>query len=413
MINKLAVYVLTYNRKKEISLFLEKELNILKAANVDIYVYDSSENTDTENLTTAFQNTGFDNLYYIHMDSSMRANEKFYYVAENADTRYEYIWITHDHTVFNGEALGYILEALKNDPDFVYIKTQEEDFDTLKNEDLNTFFEQSVWQLCRFGAAIMNTRTFLCDIDWKYMKKKYLDKKRYNFSQIALYFERLSRMKSPTVLTLKFPREFFYDTRRFEKLSWNDEVVRICLECWGETIMSLPDVYKNKIAALQTIDKYFISKPVLTELKKHKLYGLKDFFLYYKWIDLIMPEKKKELFLAALLPYSLTNAMFASGILKMIDRERRNGKKICVYGAGRHSIEFIDYLSTNDIRVDNVLVTGADGNPDCIRGVKVVPSKEYLEQNKSFVIITVAKEYQAQVIDYIKDINDVSYVCID
>ena len=47
---------------------------------------------------------------------------------------------------------------------------------------------------------------------------------------------------------------------RYKKPSWENDAIRICLECWGNVLTLLPEQYTNKKEALKTQDKWFLSK---------------------------------------------------------------------------------------------------------------------------------------------------------
>lgn len=411
MMEKLVMCVLTYNRDKVIQTFLNKEIEMLKQNQVDIIIYDSSESNKTERVVQLFQAQGYSNLYYEKTDSSISSNVKFFNVAANISSKYEYVWISHDHTVFNGESVKHILECLTDAPDFIYLRKQCSDYKCVIENNLNEFAMKAAWQLGRFGAAIIRNNTFLKKVDWAKMSEKYLTDKRLNFSQIGLYLEQLSLMDNPHVMTLEFPREAFYDLFRFQKASWDSETVRICLESWGEVISALPNVYSDKNSLLQTIDKYFLSKNKIIEMKKMKQYNLVAYFKYSKWIQLIVPEMKMDFLMIAVLPCKLLQVIYSRKTLRQIRKARKKGQQICIYGAGKHGKECAEYLHECKINVDGVLVTNTQGNPLEICSIPVYCASEYLADNSAFVIIAVAKEYQEEVIKYLKGFCNSEYEC--
>lgn len=411
MIKKLVVCVLTYNRSEAIKVFIDKEIEILNRNQVDLIVYDSSEDEETEEIVHSFINRGYSNLLYKRVDSIMKSNEKFYYVAANIDKKYEYVWITHDHTIFNKESLEFIIKNLSAKPDFIYLKTQSDDFNIIQESDLNSFFVKSVWQLGRFGAAILRQDSFLKQAKWDSLVGKYLTESKMNFSHIGLYFQVLSEMDNPKIITLEFPREFFYDTFRFNKLSWESESIRICLGCWGEVISALPKIYTDKKEALESIDKYFISKYNLINLKKNKKYNIVLFLKYYKWIKVIVPEMRTCCFVIALIPSFFSNYIYYGRVFKAIRKAQKMRYKVCIYGAGRHGVEILSYIQNNGINVDAVLVTDKKGNPEAINDIPIYQSEDYLKKNRTFIVIAVSKNLQPGIIEYISQFNWIKYLC--
>lgn len=409
---KMALCLLTYNRAEIVKSFIEKEIDILSEVDIDLIVYDSSELEETKKVIEAYNFQGYRNLYYKKTDSRISSNVKFFNIAANVSSTYEYVWLSHDHTVFDSGVLKYILECLKEKPDFVYLRKQCVDYKCVIENNLNEFAMKAAWQLGRFGAAIIRNDTFLKKVDWEQMALKYLTDKRLNFSQIGLYLEQLSLMDKPCVMTLEFPRESFYDLFRFQKASWDDETIRICLESWGEVISALPDSYTDKVSLLQTIDKYFLSKNKIVELKRIKQYNIKAYFKYNKWIRQIVPEMKKDFLMAAVLPCSFLQWIYSRNTISKIKKACRKGQKVCIYGAGKHGMEYAQYLFDCKIKVDGILVTSTKGNPMEIKSIPVYSASEYLSVHEAFVIIAVAKEYQEEIIKYLKQYHNSEYECI-
>ena len=110
--------LLTYNRPEIINEFLMKEIDILYKLKVDLIFYDSSETEATKKIIEHFQKEKYNNLYYNKVDSKVSSNEKFFKVASEIDETYQYVWISHDHTIFNEQALNQkknrILFTLEN-----------------------------------------------------------------------------------------------------------------------------------------------------------------------------------------------------------------------------------------------------------------------------------------------------------
>lgn len=409
MDNELVLCLLTYNRPEIINIFLEKEIEILYRAKVDLIIYDSSETQLTERIVDDFKRKNYDNLFYEKVNSKISSNQKFFEVASKIDSKYQYVWISHDHTIFNEPALKYIKESLIKRPDFIYIRKQCKDYNCVIEHNLNEFAIKAAWQLGRFGSAIIRNETFLKKVNWERISEKYLDDRKINFSQIGLYLEQLSRISEPYILTLEFPREAFYDLFRFQKASWDNETIRICLESWGSVITSLPDEVYDKKTILQTIDKYFLSRNKIIELKSRHLYNLKMFFKYRKWIKLIIPEGYKNFFIVAFFPDKILRKIYFKKVKHQISQLRKDGYKICIFGAGKHGIEFTEYLQDNKVLIDAILVTNTYGNPTEIHSIPVIKVSTFVPCNKTFVFICVGSEYQGEVIEKLNRFDKCKY----
>ena len=99
-------------------------------------------------------------------------------------------------------------------------------------------------------------------------------------------------------------------------------------------------------------------------------------------------------------------------ISKKFKKAKKKNKKICLYGAGRHSYEFLRFLKDNLIIPDAILVTSKERNPGEILGVPVLQADKYLEKYDTFVIITVAEFSRNSIIEYIESFKCYDYSCI-
>lgn len=393
---KIALCIPTYNDYNDLNNFLLTDEEILFARNVDLIIFDSSKNDAIKLLIEKWNQDGYTNLIYENVGFINSSNGKILYILKNV-LNYEYVWVTHDHTIFKAEVLDFILNSLGSNPDFIYLKMHCAEFGVSLNEDLNAFFVDSVWQLCRFGAAIVKTKTFSMTLDEQYIYDRYFDEKRIAFSHIGLYFETLYKMENPRIATFMFPREFFYDTKRFERLSWEKDVFRICLECWGMVLTELPKFYDIE-TALKTIDKDFFSKYKIFSYKKEGLYSEEIFEKYKKWIRLIAPERYKELKELAYYSYEEINEHYIQPIHDKFAEIRNHNHKVAIFGAGRHGYEYIQMANHIGERIDAVLVTDTKYNPIRVENVPVYKASDYLKENDATVIITVAEKDQPEII---------------
>lgn len=415
--NKLCICIPTYNRPEAISEVLEKELDFLNKYSVELGIFDSSEDMETELIVKKYIDQGYKNLFYQKCDLRIytSASKKIYLIYEEmAEKSYDYIWMIHDHTTFNETAFKYILEQLDVNGDFYFLEMRASRFSVNTIVDLNDFLPKAALSLARLGTAIVRRESFLKGTDWKRMSQKYLQEENCGYCHVGYYFERMMELKNPRIIQLKFSRECFVDFKRFEKLGWHSASVRICLGHWGSTLMALPDQYTSKITALQTQDKWLLSKYKLLEYKKSGNYSISDFLKYRKWIKLIMPENYSNAFWVAVLPYKIAENKYFAQLLNEIEEHRKAGNKICLYGAGKDGFECFTFLNELGVNVDSFLVTRMEGNPKQIGGCAVNRADEYLKNNSAFVIIAILPQGVPEVKTYLDSLAakgaDFSYI---
>ena len=140
---RLCICMPTCNRSECIDRVLKEELEILKKTDIDICIYDSSDNDDTERLVSDYQHRGYQNLFYRQVDHAIHPNRKAYGIFKEAEQMgHDYVWLIHDHTYCNDEkGLLNIMEALSKGYDFYLLNMQSNNFRMIEIKDLDEFLK--------------------------------------------------------------------------------------------------------------------------------------------------------------------------------------------------------------------------------------------------------------------------------
>ena len=408
---KLAIAVPTYKRPGDIDFFIKTTSFIADYKDVDLLIYDSSEDDRTESVVKDNnKDRESSEVILCKVPSEIPSNEKLYYILNDICGEYSYIWVIHDHTVFKEEAFRFLYESLDGEPDFIYLKMHCPaglvSCNIREENDREKFLYDSAWFLGKIGAAVVRSGSFINGIDWERYRKKYLSKELINFSHIGLYFERLAEMDDPVIRTIEFPRECFKDTYSFKTLAWNDEMVRICTECWGSVIDALPDLYRNKEQVMRTIDEHLITEYKLLELKERGLYGFGSYLRYGKWLKKTFPKVCRKALFISLLPTGIARRVFLGDLIKRIDRAEKEGVPVYIYGAGRHGFECLETLLNNGMDCSGFAVTSLKGNPENINGYAVKTVDEVLSGNKrALFILAIMDIYKDEVMAFLEKKN--------
>ncbi|MCM1100967.1 MAG: hypothetical protein NC398_06240 [Acetatifactor muris] len=400
---KVALCIPTYNRAEEIRTVLEKELDFLHRHAVDVHIFDSSETETTKRVVTGYGH--YENLYYHAVDSSIRSNEKVFHIYRDYADQYEYVWVIHDHTIFTEDALCYILEQLDDRIGYYFLQFQSNSYEREDITDRERLLYETAWLSGRYGTVILKSEGFLRETDWEYFSRKYLTDEMWNYAQIGFCFERASQIADFKARILRFPRDLFTDISTDRKIGWYQDCVRVCLECWGEVISSLPDSYTNKQAVLQTQDKWFISKYSLITYKKNRVYNFGMYWRYRKWIKKIAPDESENAFWISFLPVSASWRIYTRKLILEIRRNRSDGREICIYGAGRHATECLEYLECCGVDIDAFLVTKEEGNPDRIREYPVYQADGYVREHKVFAVIAIMSDKVDEIKTYLDSLE--------
>lgn len=390
MEKKLCVCIPAYNRCDAIQTVLDTELDLFKKYGIDLIICDSGTNREIESLTAERKQGGADHLFYRRFDSDIFPNEKVFRIFEwAANSPYKFIWLIHDHTVCNEDAVRFLLQELEKGYDFYLLNMQADRYEYEIFEDINEFLLKGAWRLNSFGASVINTGTFLRDVDWEKMRRKYGGIETRNYSHIGFYFERAADMAHLQACQLFFERKDFLDFYRTKEISWSGETLRICLECWGEVISRLPDLYTDKVAVMRTQDKWFLSKYSLLIYRKEHKYSYKMFRKYRKWIKKIYPEDYVRDFWLSFLPVRILQGYYAGGLERHISKMRRAGGKVYIFGAGRHAAECASFFDECGLLFDGFVVTSLQGNPDTLSEHPVYEAAAQLKDSKNLVVIAV------------------------
>lgn len=387
---KFCVCIPTYNRSDAVKRVFEEELEIFHKYGIDMVICDSSENQETQILTREYIQKGNSHLLYQRFCSDISSNEKVFQIFQwAADSKYDYIWLIHDHTVCNEDAVRVLMGELEKGYDFYLLNMQADNYSCEIFQDINEFLLKGAWRLNSFGASVIKTGTFLKGVDWEEMRCKYGGELTNNYSHIGFYFERAAEMKKVIACQLFFERKDFLDFYRTEEISWGNETLRICLECWGEVITRLPGKYANKLEVMRTQDKWFLSKYSLLVYRKKKNYSFEIFRKYRKWIKKIYPEDYARDFWISILPTKLLFWFYAGDLERRISQMSRSGGQVYIFGAGRHAAECAAFFEECHLSFDGFVVTSLEGNPRELRNHPVYVAAERLKDKKSLVVIAV------------------------
>lgn len=387
---KLCVCIPTYNRCDAIQRVLDTELNIFAKYDIDMIICDSSDNRQIKMLVENYIQKGARCLLYRSFDSNIPSNEKVFRIFQwAAYSEYSFIWLIHDHTVCNEDAVRFLMWELSKGYDFYLLNMQADNYGSERFGDVNEFLLKGAWRLNSFGASVIKTETFLRGVDWTKMRGKYGGNQTLNYSHIGFYFERAVELANVNACQIFFERKDFLDFYRTGEISWSKDTLRICLECWGEVISRLPDLYTNKLEVMRTQDKWFLSKYSLLAYRKVHKYNLRSFLRYRRWMKKIYPEDYVRDFWISVLPTKLSFRLYTGNLAGRVSGIRRNGGFVYIFGAGRHAAECAAFFDECHIKFDGFIVTSLEGNPRELRNHPVCEAADQLKNRRSLVVIAV------------------------
>jgi len=384
----LAMFVPTYNRSLIINELFDENLFLYAKYDIDLYIYDSSEDDETDKIVKTFQNN-FENLYYVRLPSDMHTNVKAYKIFQKYSwvRDYDYIWLCNDIKRFYPETISGLMDIISTSVYDIIILDQYRIASANNREysDINQFFIENTWQLTNFGTSLLKTSTMLDGVNWGYLTEKYCVTDKVNFSHVCFYFEQILSLNSFKAIEYS---TWWYGTRLKEHSGWYDSVFLVWLEYFPSAINALPNVYKNKKKAIKNHGKYstVFSDRYLLGFKKDKILNIEIYKQYRKRWKMYSSKPMIKFFLYSILPTNILSSYIDYSeqlkehkpikrffSLKRLKRFCKAYKNVYVYGAGKVADRYIEYLKKMKVDIQGIIVTEKDmKTKEILQGVPII-----------------------------------------
>lgn len=315
LLSDIVICMPTYNRPELVEDTLKYELPTLKEFKIDIYVYDSSNNDLTENIVNNYVNKGYDNLYYIRLDTKITLKEKVFsiYNFYGFKKQYKYLWLKNDVFSIRDTILNELKKYYNEKYDLVVINNKDrEKLGVKKYTDVNKFFDDCAWRSTLFGAVILRI-DLIKEVNLKDLERKYGE---IEFYYVGLYFESILNIKDFNAIHIGTENGIFYSSLK-KGSHWENKLFYVWCYCWQESIYMLPDVYINKdvtIKKLGVLSELF-SRRAIANARIKGIYNFKTYRKYINRILKISDLKKGELLLISLTPKLVFK--FIRGLMKI------------------------------------------------------------------------------------------------
>lgn len=258
---RIAMCIPTYNRSDCIEELLNICVSYYKKYNIDIYVFDSSEDRNTEFIIQ--NNTYCKDVYYYSLKKELsdiplnfQGNYKVYMIyrffANNED--YDYIWICGDRIRFHEIAVKVLLEIISETCYDMIVFRADSRIKVLQSvayKDPVQFVEKLAGYMMLFGGTLVQRKTMLKNVQWDKMEKKYINSESIYASHVAFYAEKLAELNSFEGLQLDVP-DGYWRTELLVDKGWREDGLKILLHSWPKTMYKLPDDYDDKQAIVKS-----------------------------------------------------------------------------------------------------------------------------------------------------------------
>lgn len=364
MKKRFAVGIPTFNSPLALNDFFEHTFDIFKLYSIEVFVYDASDNDNTLNLIKEKWNCSI--IHYQKFSTEVDSNTRFFALLENLIPNFDYVWITRDYHYYPSEVLKEILFSIFEDIDMVVLNSSNQsEFNFEILTDKNEFLLKCISPLTMYGAAIVNTNSCFFNVDWMYLKEKYLKTKCNNFSQLGFYYEQMYKKDNIKI-------KYFHDKNKALVRSahkhgslWAKDTIRIWSECWVETVVSISKLYglneKQIIAAIRSSPDRFTEVDLL-ELRSQGYFS-ED--LYERYIDYLTRVSD----VSAQRMHEISK-MASEKASSEVESVRRNSltnfvskfSKVVIYGAGKLGQKYGAYMNTHLIPFEYFIVSHLDAS---------------------------------------------------
>lgn len=316
--SKIAYCIPTYNRPAVVQDILEKTLDIYQKYQIDVYIYDSSEGDDIKDIVTSLNYSGYSNLYYIRLASSICVDDKLLLIFSGYGQKkqYDYIWPAKDRAYFLEETVRAVVQTSQNGYDAIFLATgiypwemktpvtQDKVYD---NPAL--FFDDWAWLATSLETTLFRVDTLLQAVDIKQFKEQYFINGRNDFDHLMILFIGLAKLVTPLVMVLNGTHSQV-QASMMARSTWFKEALRIWAWHWPAAIKALPDCYnryKSKVIKQATMVPWLLgSHSNLIQLKRMGAFTWETFEPYQSvWnevsditvedVRLILEERYQEL----------------------------------------------------------------------------------------------------------------------
>ncbi|MDR1772933.1 MAG: hypothetical protein LBS02_20230 [Hungatella sp.] len=369
---KIAVCIPTYDRSQIMKEFLESCSADYANFGIDIYIYDSSTNDETENMVMLWKER-LNGLYYIRVPSCIHANIKVFKIFQQQGLKnaYDFIWVCGDSLRFSEKALSSILQNVTLEYDMIEVNANDVGkLGTRVYNNHNDYFRDCAWHLALFGAVILNVKTMLSNVDWNDYELNYSSKELINFSHVSFYFNKLATKECFKALHLSLNPSFYSISPLKEKSGWHEETFYVMCHGWVQTIKSLPSCYKDKKEAMINHGKYTIFKTLnLLKLREDGYFNMSIYKQYRCVWKEVCDIPIIKLYMIALMPVSMSRHV-RNGLRylrtykgkKYLKRFIRKYPEIIIFGAGKKALKYGKHFNEENIPYSGYCVTESSGN---------------------------------------------------
>lgn len=363
---KIAFCIPTYERSDMIAEFLEQYVLDYGERGIDIYIYDSSLDDETELVVKKFQGQT-DSLYYIRVPEEIPSFAKMYKIFQKFGLKkeYDFVWTCGDRIRYPVEALDSILPQISLEYDVIHINSMDEEgIGSREYKDYNEYFIDCAWHTTMLGALLLNCHTMLKDVCWEKYENKFLNDEFIGCTHVCFYFNRF--LELPRFHVKHISGYYCYTSKLKKQCGWYKDTFKVLGEYWFRAIKSLPACYTNKDKVLRKFGKYAALEDESAFLQK-RIDGVYDEKVYAQYEN-VLPQicdvsidRMKEIAF-------MTKEQAKLEMQKWLEERYQNGMaelnsfmkkypKLLIYGAGLNAKRYARFFHEENVEYEGFCVS--------------------------------------------------------
>lgn len=273
----LSICIPTYNRASFLKQCVESFLPEAKKYEIAIFISDNASSDNTKDIVDQLQKS-YPNIYYSRNPKTIPDN--FSKVISLSDT--QYTWLFADDDAVQGQVIGKVLKALKDEADLVVVNgsTNSLDFTKVIEDRRLNVFEDTIYEPGEHEKFMVENAFYLTFMGSLIVNRnKYLTFK--DTYSVAKYFPHVSVVLNYIVGVRVYVVAEPHVRIRLQNSGWSAKKFEVLMVDWPNTIWNLRNEYsdaaKSKVVQKRRIEsvKYIMAS------RANRMYDLE---IYGKYI---------------------------------------------------------------------------------------------------------------------------------
>lgn len=248
----IAICVPTYNHPDVVEDVLEKSIDTYRTYGIDVYYFDSSEQKDTKNVIEKYRMLGYDNLFYVSIDSELGPHIKIELMFEGIglEKQYDFIWPAKDRVYFPQSTLERVLDAGAREYDVIFLEAvnSSSNLEMLYEEPVE-FYNDWGWLATSMDGVIYNKKKMLLGFTREQFEKEVKGYHNIYWAAFVCLFKNLAVGKRK-IMALGLENDALIRGSSLGKSTWEKLTFTVWKDYWvavNEELPSCYDKYKAKV----------------------------------------------------------------------------------------------------------------------------------------------------------------------